>query len=207
MSRTQSSRALNKRNSKVQPLSYDEDEIDDNLNTAIPAQPVMVEATVVPMNNGGGRSTKKSEYDVDPDEFEEFLEQKQNAMNNRSPKKKDKSQLGRDTRNNGRNNPIGAPPSHHQSPLVSTNIPVVKAWPPQLRKKVVDALQLKLNERKADKYLLDHRWPQGLRDTVFRSVKKLPLRFFIVDDSGSMILADGRRLLASGNNCRLVNQS
>lgn len=202
MSRTQSSRALNKRNSKVLPLSYDEDEIDNNLNTAVMVEATVISSPITNNNNNGGRSMKKSEYDVDPDEFEEFLEQKQNAMNNRSPKKKDKSQLGRDVRNNGRNNPIGAPPAHHQSPLVSTNIPTVKAWPPQLRKKVVDALQLKLNERKADKYLLDHRWPQGLRETVFRSVKKLPLRFFIVDDSGSMILADGRRMLTSGTTCR-----
>lgn len=199
MSRAPSNRNLNKRNSsRIQPASFDVDEEDEPAF----AQPVMVEATLVAGSGGGaspsrGKSMKKLDYDVDPEEFEEFLEQKNNALN-KGLKKKDKSKLGRDTRGGGGAREGG----HHPSPLVSSHVPTVKAWPPALRKKIVDALKVQANQRKADKYLLDHQWPLGLRETVLRSIKKLPLRFFIVDDSGSMILADGRRLLAQGTNAR-----
>lgn len=47
-------------------------------------------------------------------------------------------------------------------------------------------------------------WPRGLQETFLKSLSKNPIRFFIVDDSGSMASADGRRLVSSaGGKARL----
>lgn len=37
-------------------------------------------------------------------------------------------------------------------------------------------------------------WPRGLQDTFIRSITKVPIRYFIVDDSGSMAASDGHKL-------------
>lgn len=86
--------------------------------------------------------------------------------------------------------------------LTSTTFEAIKPWPSALKKQVVAALKLKANDAAGREFLTRHQWPSGLRDVLIRSVKKIPLRFFIVDDSGSMILNDGRRLATSGSNAR-----
>lgn len=111
-------------------------------------------------------------------EFAEFMKRKQ-------------SKLGGEVVNFG-----------HGEGGVVNNLP--KAWPLALRKKIVESLRLNPNSIAADKYLSQFNWPSGLKETVYKSCKKLPLRFFIVDDSGSMIAADGRRLVKQGNQTRFV---
>jgi hypothetical protein len=39
-----------------------------------------------------------------------------------------------------------------------------------------------------------HHWPEGLQTQLVSSLKKIPLRFFICDDSGSMMTSDGHRV-------------
>jgi len=37
-----------------------------------------------------------------------------------------------------------------------------------------------------------------MQSAFFASCKKIPIRFFIVDDSGSMVTADGMRIIRQG---------
>ena len=43
-------------------------------------------------------------------------------------------------------------------------------------------------------FLANERWPLGLQDIFIRNLDKVPLRFFICDDSGSMKSNDGHLL-------------
>lgn len=40
----------------------------------------------------------------------------------------------------------------------------------------------------------EHFWPNGLQDILIKSAVKFPVRFMIVDDSGSMAISDGHKL-------------
>lgn len=51
----------------------------------------------------------------------------------------------------------------------------------------------------AREFLTSHAWPSGLQDTLLKSLKKIPMRFFICDDSGSMITPDGHRLVGTNS--------
>lgn len=44
----------------------------------------------------------------------------------------------------------------------------------------------RVNEVGAREYLSRYEWPVGLQDTFVRNLKKIPFRFFICDDSGSV---------------------
>lgn len=43
-------------------------------------------------------------------------------------------------------------------------------------------------------------WPRGLQDTFIKNIQKVPIRYFIVDDSGSMAASDGHRLYSMNFN-------
>lgn len=44
----------------------------------------------------------------------------------------------------------------------------------------------KVNEVGAREYLTSQNWPVGLQDVLIHSLKTIPLRFFVYDDSGSV---------------------
>jgi hypothetical protein len=44
-------------------------------------------------------------------------------------------------------------------------------------------------------FLTANQWPIGLQDTFLRNLEKIPFRFFICDDSGSMTTSDGHRIV------------
>lgn len=49
-------------------------------------------------------------------------------------------------------------------------------------------------------FLMTHNWPNGLQDCLIRSISKIPIRYIICDDSGSMTSGDGKRIItASGS--------
>lgn len=73
-----------------------------------------------------------------------------------------------------------------------------KDWPQGLVDAVVQTFPRGLNEPRAKSFLASRNWPSGLQDTFIRSCKKIPIRFFIVDDSGSMSINDGRKIVRSG---------
>jgi hypothetical protein len=54
-------------------------------------------------------------------------------------------------------------------------------------------------------YLTAKGWPPGLQSYLLRNVQKMPYRFFICDDSGSMSTNDGHRLVGSGANTKVVS--
>lgn len=45
-----------------------------------------------------------------------------------------------------------------------------------------------------------NKWPRGLQEVGLRNMQKFPIRFMVIDDSGSMGASDGHRLIHSGNN-------
>ncbi len=53
------------------------------------------------------------------------------------------------------------------------------------------------NEIGAREYLAGKKWPLGLQNTSVANLAKIPIRFFICDDSGSMILSDGHKLMST----------
>lgn len=54
------------------------------------------------------------------------------------------------------------------------------------------------NEGGAREFLSTHGFPIGLQDTFVEALTKVPLRFFVLDDSGSMAANDGKRIVKSG---------
>lgn len=65
-----------------------------------------------------------------------------------------------------------------------------------------------LNEVACREYLTTHYWPPGLIDLFLKSLQRVPIRYFICDDSGSMAIDDGKKVLpapaGSTMNFRLV---
>jgi hypothetical protein len=68
-------------------------------------------------------------------------------------------------------------------------------WNDKLRRDIVASFSRDVNEEKAKQYLSKFKWPLGLQNTLIKTCKRVPLRFFIVDDSGSMNINDGQRVL------------
>jgi hypothetical protein len=56
-----------------------------------------------------------------------------------------------------------------------------------------------INEAGAREFLTANNWPAGLQDTFVENLKRIPIRFFICDDSGSMIASDGHKLVHTGH--------
>ncbi len=61
-----------------------------------------------------------------------------------------------------------------------------------------------MNEPALRTLLSNHHWPKGLQDNFIRNLDKIPYRFFICDDSGSMSTSDGHRIVASGQTTKYV---
>ncbi len=60
----------------------------------------------------------------------------------------------------------------------------------------------------ARQFLTSRKWPAGFQTLLLNQLtEKVPIRFFICDDSGSMAENDGTRLIASGNIHKAVNSS
>ena len=48
-------------------------------------------------------------------------------------------------------------------------------------------------------YLSRFNWPTGLQDTLIHTVKDIPIRYFIIDNSGSMIINDAQKVVTQPN--------
>lgn len=53
-----------------------------------------------------------------------------------------------------------------------------------------------INTSRTREFLKRCEWPSGLQEALIKSVQKIPIRFFVVDDSGSMLMNDGKRRLS-----------
>ena len=67
----------------------------------------------------------------------------------------------------------------------------LRRWPQSLLKAVTEALQLPANDTAVRTYLEKQGWPRGLIGALLKDVHRVPVRFFIIDDSGSMNARDG----------------
>ena len=47
-------------------------------------------------------------------------------------------------------------------------------------------------------FLAQKQWPSGLQEALVQSCEKFPVRFFVIDDSGSMIMNDGHYRVTDG---------
>lgn len=56
----------------------------------------------------------------------------------------------------------------------------------------------RIDEEGARRYLRAHSWPAGLQEALLRGLQRVPLRFMLVDDSGSMAIEDGHRVVSVG---------
>ena len=67
----------------------------------------------------------------------------------------------------------------------------LQRWPQSLLKAVIDALQQPPNDAAVRSFLKKNDWPKGLIEALLRDINRVPVRFFIIDDSGSMNSKDG----------------
>jgi len=61
-----------------------------------------------------------------------------------------------------------------------------------------------VNELALREYLTSFDWPNGLQESLIKGLTKTPMRFMIIDDSGSMAASDGHRLVGKGSQTKLV---
>jgi hypothetical protein len=185
---------------KIKPISFGDEE--DEVDNIVMAEVV----TATPIDESYTGKTRKK-MQVYTNKNNDSDEEEDDAFDDANDDQVSKFAQKSPARRQSKLSPTGqAPPppitSREPSFLQSTTFQPAKPWPASLKKKVIEALKLKANESAGRQYLTQHNWPSGLKDALMKSVRKMPMRFFIVDDSGSMILNDGRRLVASGNNAR-----
>lgn len=61
-----------------------------------------------------------------------------------------------------------------------------------------------VNEGAIRNYLSRACWPIGLQTVLINGISTCPVRFFICDDSGSMMSNDGHRLIGEGSASKLI---
>ena len=59
-----------------------------------------------------------------------------------------------------------------------------------------------VDERRTRDFLHRNGWPSGLQTVLLQTLSRIPKRFFICDNSGSMVTNDGNRVVASGSSYR-----
>jgi hypothetical protein len=69
------------------------------------------------------------------------------------------------------------------------------------------SLRSGIDEAAARQFLFEKGWPLGLQRTLILSLEKIPFRYFICDDSGSMMSQDGNHVIGTGQNTKLVSCS
>lgn len=172
---------------KIVPVEFvaNGDHEEDYLTPPMDDNSPLPMATAIPTDTSIYQNEPPQELEEELADFAQFIKQKsqKGGMSNNNINQSNHNQ------NNHNNN----------SPNHKSNL---KAWPSGLRQKIVESFLRPPNEVLGNKFLHQHGWPAGLKDTVFKSRKKIPLRFFIVDDSGSMITADGRRVVKQVNNSK-----
>lgn len=64
-----------------------------------------------------------------------------------------------------------------------------------------------LNEGGAREFLSMYRWPVPIQYAFLQHIRKISVRIFVLDDSGSMGLSDGSRLVMANGQPRMINCS
>lgn len=61
-------------------------------------------------------------------------------------------------------------------------------------------LKSTFNDGAVMELLTEEKYPKGLQDCLIENLSRIPMRYFILDDSGSMSIEDGSMVLESGGN-------
>lgn len=61
-----------------------------------------------------------------------------------------------------------------------------------------------IDEQGLQLFLTAQGWPPGLQKVAKESMRRCPVRFFIVDDSGSMLSNDGHKLVVQGHTSKVI---
>eukprot|EP01038_Epipyxis_sp_PR26KG_P013124 gene13124-17590_t len=93
-------------------------------------------------------------------------------------------------------------PSYQQANFVNTPPPL----PPQQNQTQFFYEEF-LNDAGAKSFLSSKKWPKGLQNAFLRNLRKIPVRYFICDDSGSMITNDGHRIIDSNGKKKFIQCS
>lgn len=86
----------------------------------------------------------------------------------------------------------------------SSQIPRVRGWPKALRQAVLSTFTKKPNIEKAREFLEKNSWPSGLIEAFCANITKIPIRFFLVDDSGSMNAPDGFKIIGGDRDAKII---
>ena len=82
---------------------------------------------------------------------------------------------------------------------------VAQSYPVSVPYQPVTTLPVGINEAGAMDFLSRNKWPRGLQDAFIRVAPRCPIRYIIVDDSGSMSANDGKRLVDSGRGKKVIH--
>lgn len=104
--------------------------------------------------------------------------------------------------------PVNAPSAPPLLALpVQTGVPIVAQQSNRASNDHYELPTVVINDLAARDYLSRFGWPEGLQEAFITNLSKTPIRYFIVDDSGSMATSDGHRLAGNGTIIRSVSCS
>ena len=75
------------------------------------------------------------------------------------------------------------------------NAPVVQAFPVAADVQRSVTREEPVNEAGLRNFLMSHSWPNGLQECLVKGARKMPIRYIICDDSGSMACQDGKKIV------------
>lgn len=97
-------------------------------------------------------------------------------------------------------NPITATPVDYHVEAVAADPDSVRgAEPVQAAPQIISRDLSHINAGGAKEFLQQKGWPEGLQNAFVDNLAKVPIRFFICDDSGSMMTNDGHKLVDGKN--------
>lgn len=99
----------------------------------------------------------------------------------------------------------GAPVAKVSTGDAGDSTAAITEWPIGLRNAITSQFDIAPNEKSAKAYLQAHAWPKGMQTTILKSSQKIPIRFMIVDDSGSMGTTDGKRTVGTGAQTKVID--
>lgn len=95
--------------------------------------------------------------------------------------------------------PVGTP--------IAVASPLTPIYPTAIDKPVDKPSLMKRSSSNTINYLLERGWPPGLTNSFAASIDAFPVRYIIVDNSGSMQMNDGSRLVSTSNGLRTVSST
>jgi hypothetical protein len=80
---------------------------------------------------------------------------------------------------------------------IANAVPIVSGAPLGYTSPSQVAPRMEINEAGARDFLTRNKWPKGLQESFLKGLALCPIRYIIVDDSGSMGTDDGSKLMGT----------